>query len=280
MEDDQVISQGDANQPGVPDKGQGNKDDYVPLTKDQEASLRRELGESRQSEQAWANFHRNGGANRTAAEPVNELPDPREFEVEGETQPGIEDDTPEKLVNDFAATGVAALSKRGFITAADALKLARQEAIKISQEMIGRNNQKSAADQRIVNEFADLKKPDSELFKATALIYREAVEMDPGAAKTPAALFLAAKAAKAQLASAKRDRAADDQPGDAGETADDRRRRADSQDGSRSRGRADSAADDMLGAEAREIIKGFGISEAEFKEQRQATRTAGRGARR
>ncbi len=272
MADDLVTQQEGANQPGVSDKGQGgNKDAYVPLTREQAESLARERDESRESERYWAGLARGGNQGTQVAAPTVQLPDQSEFADPDEAPlSGLDDDTPEKLVNDFAATGTAALQKRGFITAADALKLAREVAIKVSHEMIGRNQVRSAADQKIVDEFADLKVPTSALFKATAPIYREAIAMDPNAANSPATLFMAAKAAKAQLAAeAKRAAPADDDTDGEGETAEERRQRIDSQDGSRTRGRTDGTVDDMLGSQAREIIAGFGVSEAEYKQHRE-----------
>lgn len=263
----------DASQPEVPSKGQG-KDDYVPLTRAQAEGLQRERDESRASERAWADIAR--GTRQAPPSPVEqELPDASEFLDPEETHGGVEDDTPERFVDDFAKNGSAAISKRGFVTRAEAIKMATDAAIKVSNDLIGRNNQRTSSDQAILTEFGDLKNPESALYKETAVRYQRAIKMDPGAAKTPAALYLAAEGARDVL---KAREASKPPVADEGEDETDRQHRAASQDGrTRSRGQADDALD-MIGPQAREVIKGFGISDAEF--QASAKATGGRGARR
>ena len=66
------------------------------------AALTRELDESRQSEKYWAGLARAGSA--SAAEPE---PEPTEEESNAEfydeVPAGLPDDTPEKMIDDFAA---------------------------------------------------------------------------------------------------------------------------------------------------------------------------------
>lgn len=263
----------DASQPEVP-KGQG-KDDYVPLTRAQAEGLQRERDESRASERAWADIARNNGSRQQPAPVEHELPDASEFMDPEEPLPGVDDDTPEKFVDDFAKSGSAAIARRGFVTRAEAIKMATDAAIKVSNDLIGRNNQRTSSDQAILTEFGDLKNPESALYKETAVRYQRAIKMDPGAAKTPAALYLAAEGARDVL---KAREASKPPVADEGEDETDRQHRAASQDGrTRSRGQADDALD-MIGPQAREVIKGFGISDAEF--QASAKATGGRGARR
>jgi hypothetical protein len=263
----------DASQPEVP-KGQG-KDDYVPLTKSEAESLRRERDESRASERAWADIAR--GTRQAPPAPVEqELPDASEFLDPEETHGGVEDDTPERFVDDFAKSGSAAISKRGFVTRAEAIKMATDAAIKVSNDLIGRNNQRTSSDQAILTEFGDLKNPESALYKETAIRYQRAIKMDPGAAKTPAALYLAAEGARDVLKAREASKPKADP--DEAEDETDRQHRAASQDGrTRSRGASDDATD-MLGPEANAIIKGFGITEAEYRASQKAT--GARGARR
>jgi hypothetical protein len=261
----------DASQPEVP-KGQG-KDDYVPLTRQQAEGLQRERDESRASERAWADIAR--GTRQQPAPVEQELPDASEFLDPEESHGGVDDDTPEKFVDDLAKTGGAAISKRGFVTRAEAIKMATDAAIKVSNDLIGRNNQRTSSDQAILTEFGDLKNPESALYKETAVRYQRAIKMDPGAAKTPAALYLAAEGARDVL---KAREASKPPVADEGEDETDRQHRAASQDGrTRSRGQADDATD-MLGPEANAIIKGFGITEAEYRASQKAT--GARGARR
>jgi len=273
MEPDEVLGNEPPN-PDVPAKGQG-KDDYVPLTRTEAESLRRERDEARESERYWSAHARGNGQQQQAAEP--EAEDASEFYAE-ETASNDED-TPEKLVDDFAATGVKALQKRGFITAADAQKLAADTALRVTREMIGRERQKMGSDTKILADFPELKDQTSDLWKETAKHYKEAVDMDPNAAKTPAALYLAAKTARATLkAQAKIHHAPKDDDEDTPEPESDRRARASSQDG-RAKGRAEVEDDDMLGSEARSIIKSMGITEAEFKASRKETAGSAKGRR-
>jgi hypothetical protein len=240
-------------------------------------SLKRESAERGEAAQYWSGLHRT--AARTAEPAADEDEDvAREF-LEADEPDGIDGDTPEKLVDDFAAKGVAALKSRGFITAKDAQKLAVETALKVSREMIGRERTKITSDATLMNEFPELKDQASDLFKETAKRYQKAVAMDPGAKRTPAALYLAADAARESLkarAPVKRRNEDDDyEP----EHESDRRRRADSQD-SRPNGRGQAAdRDDMLGDEARQVIKAMGISEAEFKASQKDTGSMGRRKR-
>jgi|GEM_PF-5618232 len=267
MEPDEVLGNEPPN-PDVPAKGQG-KDEYVPLTRTEAESLRRERDEARESERYWSAHARGNGQQQQAAEP--EAEDGSEFYAE-ET-PADDDDTPEKLVDDFAATGVKALQKRGFITAADAQRLAVDTAVKVSREMINRERQKMGSDTKILADFPELKDEKSDLYKETAKHYQEAVAMDPSAVKSPAALYLAAKTARATLKAKAAPRRDDDD--DRPEPESDRRARANSQDG-RAKHRAEVEDDDMLGSEARSIVKSMGITEAEFKASRKETAGAGR----
>jgi len=232
------------------------------------AALERELAESRESEKYWSGLARSGGPRQAAPEPEPEADpedDGSEF-LDADETPVIEGDSPEKLIDEFASEGVKALSKRGFITAKDAQRIAVETAMKVTHSLIGRERGKIDTDQKILGEFPELRDQTSELFKETAKRYQKAVAMDPAAKKTPAALYLAADAAKEALtARGRRERDDEDEP----ET--DRRQRAASQD-ARPRGRAtEEADDDMLGSEARQIIKAMGISEKEFRESRRDT---------
>ena len=270
MSTDEVIDN-DPTTPAVPEKGQG-KDETVTISKAEFEGLRRERDEAQQGNRDWAAYVRRGPAT-PAEEPVREEDDsldPDQF-VDSDAGMGVDDDTPEKLVDEIAAQGTAAISKRGFITAAQAQKLAVSVAERVSRELIGRERQKITTDAQLMSEFPELRDPESDLFKATAVRYQRAVAMDPNAKKTPAALYLAADAAreslKARAPARRRDDSGDDDRGNR-EPEDDRRRRADSQD-SRPRGRAAvDDADDMLGDEARAVIKGMGITETEFAASR------------
>lgn len=281
MPPDEVLDH-EPEQPQAPDKGQGK--DEVTITKSELESLRRERDEALQGNRDWANYVRRGAQPERQPEPEQEDElNPEEF-IDA-APPALEGDTPEKLVDDLASQGVAALGKRGFITAADAQKLAVEVAAKVTRELIGRERGKMQSDAQIFAEFPELKDQKSELWAETAKRYQAAVRMDPAAKKTPAALYLAADAAKEFLRaknggrrSREEDMDLDDARGNR-EDESDRRRRADSQD-SRPRGRAAADdTDDMLGSEARAVIKGMGITEADYNASRREL-GVGRGRRR
>lgn len=269
------VIENDAHQPTVPD-GQGGKgkEETVTVSKAELESMRRERDEARESERYWAERARAGSR---PAEPAGEPEsdeDPTEF-IDPDQPDGIEGDTAEKLIEELQAKGVKALRDRGFVTAAQANKMATETALKVSRELIGRERQKITSDATLMNEFPDLRNPESELFKETAKHYQRAVAMDPNAKKTPAALYLAAAAARESLKVEKPIRRTQDEDRYREDEAD-RRQRASSQDG-RGRGRGDvDDRDDMLGDEARQVIRSMGITEEEFIASRKATGKTGR----
>ena len=280
MIEDQVVSSADAPGQPVPAQGQGGeergKPETVTLSKAEVEALRRERDEARESERYWANLAKAGqpAADRVE-EPADDIDADQYVDV---AEPNLEGDTPEKLVDDFAAKGVDALKRRGFITAADAQKLAVDVAAKVTRELIGRERQKMGTDAQIMAEFPELRDQNSDLFKETAKIYQKAVAMDPGAKKTPAALYLAAQAAKQAISSRKPAPRAEEDEFEA-EPEPERRQRAASQDG-RTRGRGEAADDDMLGSEARQVIKAMGITEDEYRASAKDTRGGSRRVRR
>jgi len=252
------------------------QDEKVTLSRAEIDSLRRERDEARESERYWASQARahagngNGNSSQPQQEAADDGPNPDEFLDPNEQQGGIEGDTPEKLVDEFASQGVAALSKRGFITASDAKKIAVEAALHVTQELINRERQKMGTDTQIMSEFPELRDPDSDLFKATAVRYQRAVAMDPNAKKSPAALYLAAEAARESLKRTSKPPPDDDEYEDRGrtrETERDRRARAAAQD-SRPNGRQEIDDMDMLGPEARQVAKLMGITPEEFQKSR------------
>jgi hypothetical protein len=230
------------------------------------AALQRELSEARGDAKYWAGLVRSNAAPAAAeAEPeASEEDENSEFYDASVAPAPIENDSPEKLIDEFASEGTKALQKRGFVTTEQAQRMAVDAAVRVTNTLIGRTTNKMSTDNRIMSEFPDLGDQDSELFKETAKRYQRAVAIDPAAKKTPAALYLAAEGARDALRSKSRhDPDAEDES--------DRRRRVDAQD-SRPRGRATSDdGDDMLGNEAREVIRAMGITEAEFKASRKET---------
>jgi hypothetical protein len=269
LEELQVTEPGATPSQVPPGQDKGSKEDNVTISRAELDALKRESNERAEAAKYWSGLHRQPRANEAAAE-TDEV-DPREFLDEEEaTDDG---DTPEKLVNDLASKGAAGLKARGFLTAKDAEKLIAKKSVEIAQELIGRERQKVSSDAMIMAEFPELKDQNSELFKATATRYQRAVAMDPNAKKTPAALYLAAEAARESLKRTAPVKAREEEEEDRynrPEREDDRRRRADSQDGrTRNRGEVDDR--DMLGSEAKQIIAAMGISEDEYKASLKAT---------
>ncbi|MBZ5578245.1 MAG: hypothetical protein LAP40_16910 [Acidobacteriia bacterium] len=267
-----------ADRPNVPPgQGGGNKEETVTLSKTEVEALRRDRDEARESERYWAGIAKTGGgapSPEPASDPEDEISlDENEF-VDPDAPDGLlAGDTPEKLVEDIAAHGVEALRRRGYISRAEAERIAvdkaTQVASKIAREVVGNERQKLVTDNRLLGKFPDLRNPQSELFQETAKIYREAVEMDPSAKKTPAALYLAAKSAQQII----------DSRGGGREDEQDRLDRVNAQDG-RTRGRQAASHDDLIGPEAADIIKQMGISEDDYKAEKAKLSGQGRAVRR
>lgn len=259
--------------PDVSDKGQGTGKETV--SRAEFDRVNRELNEARESEKFWANRAK-GGAKEPVPEPEDET-DPADF-VDNSGDKELEGDTAEKLVDELSTQGIKALQRRGFVTAADARKIAAEVGVKVAQTLIERTTTKLATDNRLMSAFPELSDEKSEMFKATATIYRELVEMDPGAKKTPATLFAAARVAKAQLKAAEkpekkaRQAEADDEDDvyDRVEDESDRRRRVAAQDGSRGgRGPRVDDDNDSMGPAAKKIAAAMGLTDDEYRASKQ-----------
>lgn len=230
-----------------------DKSETITLPKAELESLLRQRDEALFDARYYARAHKPADP---APEPAEEL-NAADF-LDPEAVDGLEGDTPEKLVDDLAAKGAAGLKQRGFVTESDVQRLAVPIAIKIAREIIGKERTKDKSDNLITTDFADLQNPESELFKVTKPIYQKAVAMDPSAAKTPAALYLAAQAAQAIINGRKPAPPAD-------ESEEDRQARVEAQNGRRTKGRSETGGEEALGPQARQIIADMKISEAEFR---------------
>jgi hypothetical protein len=260
----QVTGQsGSQGAPGVANGGQGHGGaESITISKAELDAIRREATEARQASQYWAEYARRGGQPQAQPQEEQQPEDEAGEFVDAVEDPTIEGDTPAKLIDEFAAKGTAALKARGFITAADAYKLAVDVASKVSQGMIGKAQARMSTDQKIMTEFPELRDQGSDLFKETAKRYQAAVAMDPRAKSTPAALYLAAQAAKEALGRTQRPNPADDY-----DPEQERRDRIAAQDG-RQRVPTQRQDDDMMGDQAREVARMMGISDDEFKRAR------------
>lgn len=278
MEQPEVTPQG-AQPSGAGDKPQGGSgkaaDEKVTLSRAEFEALRRETAEAKESERYWAGVARRGGA------PVTETAEETEEQIE--TSDLIPEVTGDQAVDDAIfndpdkwaeaiSKGPAAIKAfiktQGLVTAQEAAEI----AAKVAQRTVQVERQKITADNVIVRDFPDLTNQNSDLFKATAVELKKLVAMDPRAKNSPATLYAAARVAKAGLdAKAATDRRTRDPEAEDDrydrfdhEPEEERRRRADSQDGSRTRAHSASDDEDMLGPEAKEVMRQMNITQEEF----------------
>jgi len=256
-----------------PVEQQQPKDEKVQISKTELESLHRQLKETRDSELSWATLARRGAQpqqEQAQAEPEETL-DPDEFgDPDAPDIPA--DDTPDKMVADIAANGVKAIQQRGFVTAKDAQRIAVEAASRVTRELIGRERQKITTDAQLMNEFPDLRDQNSALFKETAVRFQKAIAIDPRASKTPAALYLAAQAAKESLDHQAAVEAAKRSTEDDGfEDEADRQVRVRSQAGRPSVRDAEDD-DDMMGDQARIIARAMGVTDEQYKAQKKELR--------
>lgn len=246
--------------------------DTVTMSKSEVESLRREAREARESERYWAGMAKGGRQDQeTRQEPPDDV---RAEQFTGDPEDEVEEDI-EALVNDFSTKGTKALKARGFITAADAKKLAAEVAIEVSREIVGKERQKYTNDADLMRTYPDLADSKSPLFQATKGAYEDLIRMNPSAKDQPETLVAAARIAKAELgAQPQRRREVDDdydryEPrGGRDEGEHDRRRRVASQDTSQQRRGTVDNEDDMLGPEARSVISQMGVSAEDFAAER------------
>jgi len=141
--------------------------------------------------------------------------------------------------------GVEALVNRGILTRKQARDLIREEAAKVAKDLIRNETKKLQTDAEIARQFPELQDQNSALFKKTGELFRSMVADDESLARSPKALLLAARAAKAELAAA----------GNGSGEEERLRRIAQQGGGDNARGAAfDSEADDTLTPMQRKIL--------------------------
>jgi hypothetical protein len=277
MNEPEVIRQDAPIAPGA-DKAKGGKDETVTLTKAEHASLVRERNEAIESERYWSRNR----AGEKAAPAVEAEPEIHTDDLLTDATGNADVDEaifsdPDKWAEAISKgpKAIEAFVRRaGFVTRAETVEIASKAALRT----VNLEKQRMAGDTAIISEFPELNNPKSELFIATTEEVRRMVRMDPGAAKSPATLYAAAKVAKLTLDAAKAatrrtapdDDESDDERYDRVEREDDRRSRSDAQDTSRNRGRRESSDDtDMLGDQAKEVLRLMGgVTEDEFRAER------------
>lgn len=136
-----------------------------------------------------------------AADPLDDVDWGDDPNAKADEEPGPED--PTALVDDLAKLGRDALAKRGFIRESEVRKIVKEEsrkaAVTAAKQIVGKTRTQVTTESAILRDFPDLADPESELYKATVPHIQAAVRLDPGAARNPSTLFLAATAAKAAL---------------------------------------------------------------------------------
>lgn len=176
--------------------GKGKGEDKNPL-EDRVAQLEKEaadkdkrIGELTESER----YHFERSRQLAEAQDADDEPENKA----DEDQP-IEDSA-DQTVDAFSTEGIVALVKRGLLTKKDAREIIVKEARRAAEEVVGVESRKLRTDAELVQKYPELNDSKSELFKRTGAIFREMVADDRDLSKSPQALLLAARAAKAELA--------------------------------------------------------------------------------
>lgn len=145
--------------------------------------LRAEIARYREESRHWSEQARKPQAPAPAPAPVEDaLPE----DAEGFTDLLAKNGP--KVIDQY-------LRQKGFISKAEAEQIADQRA----NEIVEAKTRTVSAESRIEREFPDLSNAKSPLYLRTSELLQEMVSLDPNAAKSPASLYAAAKAAKAEL---------------------------------------------------------------------------------
>jgi hypothetical protein len=257
-----------------PDKSKDKPDELGDLRKRLEASEQR-IRELADSERYWAEQARGRGT--ADLEPDEEPPAP-EPEEEDESADDFLDRLSKEGPRAVAKVAAKLASKEGFVRKEDVSKIVAP----LIQEVVQRERGKLTADAKLVTQYPELRDEKSELFKATAVIYRELVAEDPDLKGSPQTLFMAARAARAELKAAAKtaangDQQPDGESGDYREEREDReearQRRIRAQQGDTGRGRSTpyEGDDDPLGPAQRDVLDLFarvGLDEQSYRAER------------
>lgn len=200
-------------------------------------ALEKELKETRDSEKYWADRARAGNAPRHEEPESDDEPEPEEPSRVARRQ-----EKPEELLDDVSKEGLEALKKRGLITKEE-LDAAIAKAGRDAEARIANAQANANIDARIERDYADLKNPDSDLFKRAGQHFRDMVADDPSLKRSPATLVAAAKLAKKELEAEKK--VADDKKRNE-DRGPSRRERIDSQSSDRAPSGRSEADDDPV----------------------------------
>jgi len=227
--------------------------DELKQMREELAQLRRTNEQLAASERFWAQRAAAAGHAADEPEPEEQVDDFSDVLPDDDT-PGAEDDSPDKFVDDLSASGIKALEKRGVLTKKEAAKMIAEISAKVASRIVAKTTRQIQTDADLFTEFPELKDESSPLFQETGKEYRALVAMDPALKKSPAALLMAARVAKAKLAPSRQDDA-------------ERRRRIEAQSGEPGRRPAHDGFeedDDTLSPRQRAIIAAMGIKEDDY----------------
>ena len=244
------VGEGEGGEGGKPEKKAAKPSDEVKLSKKEYEALQKRVAEADETAQYWAE----------RAKPPEKAEKP-EDEEKAADEPEDDGDV-DKFVTDLTKSGLKALVNRGVLTKKEATEIIQREARKVTKELVAAEVKRVSTDAELVRQFPDLQNRESEHFKRTSSIYREMVEQDETLKRSPQALFLAARAAKAELAAEK-------PKGDSGRDA-----RIRAQAGDRGGGRSHEEGDDdtSLGPEAQAVIAAFKIDEKGYRRHMERSR--------
>jgi hypothetical protein len=220
----------------------------------------RELGEAKQDSKYWADRARKGGDPAAPGQPDDD--------EEEDTLPAspFAGEKAEKLLDDLSVEGLSALLKRGVPTkeelASEIAKI-QKRITKDVEQRLEKHTRDTSMDAKF-NDFPEIISdsklvaeglaPKTELYKRTAILFKQMVEDDPNLKNSTGATLAAARMAKKELALEAKE--AKDKETTAPDRQAERRRRIAAQGGERSPagGTEDEPGNDELTATQREVI--------------------------
>jgi hypothetical protein len=225
------------------------------------ADAKAQLKEAQVSERYWAQRAKNGNA--PEPEPDEDEPEDPERQAAGSRRQAAADtdEKPEQLLDDLSVSGLKALLKRGVITQAQFEEQLEGLEERINKRVDARLQQQDswrAIDTELGTNYPDVwqdskrvargEKPQTEMYRRSAINLQQMVADDPKLKNSPAALLAAVRMAKKELDLEKK--------AEAKPVSQNRRERIESQMGERGGSGAgeDELDDDQLSPTAREIV--------------------------
>jgi hypothetical protein len=195
-----------APQPAAPASGPAAPPEKAPKADEPDEryeALEREVNELRSSNRQLVDLVGRAVPPKKDAAPTADPLDDVDWGEDPKDEDEAEPEDPTALVDDLAKLGRDALAKRGFVRTNEVRRIVREEsrkaAVTAAKQIVGKTRAQVTSESAILRDFPDLADPESELYKATVPHIQAAVRLDPGAARNPSTLFLAATAAKAAL---------------------------------------------------------------------------------